>query len=75
MQSILDKDELIQENTRIWNRRMDQRLKGEMLIDLTDGDPFHCNTFADGSHMSLQCYNPVLSVAMDAYPLIRKGVD
>ena len=70
MQSILDSDELIQKTTAIWSERMDKRLEGEMLIDLTDGDPFHCNTFADGSHMSFQCYNPVLSVAMDAYPLI-----
>ena len=73
MQSILDEDKLIQENTEIWSQRMDERLEAEMLIDLTDGDPFHCNTFADGSHMSMQCYNPVLSVAMDAYPLIKKG--
>ena len=72
MQDILDKNEVIQKNTEIWSHRMDERLKSEMLIDLTDGDPFHCNTFADGSHMSLQCYNPVLTVAMEAYPLIRQ---
>ncbi|MCB1165871.1 MAG: DUF1574 family protein [Leptospiraceae bacterium] len=49
-------------------------MKSEILIDLTDGDPYLCNTFADGSHMSLDCYNPVLRVAMESYPLVKKNM-
>lgn len=75
MQDILDASEEIQQSKEIWSARMDERLEYEMLIDLTDGEPFHCNTFADGSHMSLQCYNPVLSVAMDSYPLIKRRME
>jgi hypothetical protein len=72
MQDTLDEDEVIRENTAIWKQRMEDRLDSELLIDFTDGDPFHCNTFFDGSHMSLDCYNPTLRAAMDVFPLIRK---
>lgn len=74
MQAILDKDEAVVANTVIWKERMKIYLKSEILIDLTDGDPYLCNTFADGSHMSLDCYNPVLRVAMESYPLVKKNM-
>ncbi len=40
---------------------------GAAYLDLGRRDDYYCNTFVDGSHMSIDCYSPMLSLIMSEY--------
>lgn len=70
MTAILQQNGEIRTATKEWKKRLTELNVQSRLLDLSDGDPFYCNAFVDGSHMALECYDPMLWQVMDRYAQI-----
>ncbi len=74
MQRMLDNDGRINQAVVEWHERV-KKLETSFhtdLLDLTKSNPdFFCNTFMDGSHMSLDCYEPFLTAIMGSFPRVE----
>ncbi|MBI3394409.1 MAG: DUF1574 domain-containing protein [Spirochaetia bacterium] len=58
-----------------WRRRLSE-LRGRYAVpflDLSARDDYYCNTFVDGSHMSIECYHPLMVLAMSEYRKLTRG--
>lgn len=64
MQRIIDSDANVRHYGDLWRSRITPLLKPDEMMDLSGGDPYYCNAFVDGSHMAVECYDPVLDTAM-----------
>ena len=74
MQRILDEETAVVEQSKVWQERLDAIRGRSPFLDLSSGKPYDCNAFVDGAHMAVECYDPVLDVAMNLLPLAEKAV-
>ncbi len=53
----------------VWEERMSALIEtyGIRYLDLAARDDYYCNSFVDGSHMAMDCYHPMLVLAMRQY--------
>lgn len=70
---INDNKELVG-HIREWERRVIPLIEkeGYPYIDMARRNDYYCNTFVDASHMSLDCYHPMLILVMRQYGNIRE---
>lgn len=73
MQHILDSDSTIVKHTQDWKNRLDQLITNEVFLDFSKGEPYYCNAYVDGSHMAVECYDPVIDEAMKYYQTAAKN--
>lgn len=68
MQALLEEGEL-GKNLTEWDVKFNTFLKtkGHSYLDLTHHPDYYCNTFVDGSHMSIDCYQPMMTLVMMEY--------
>lgn len=59
-EEILNKNPKTQIAYSIWKEKMKEITIEEKIIDFSKNKNFFCNTFVDASHMSLECYDPLL---------------
>jgi hypothetical protein len=67
MTVMLNGDENIRRGLLDWERRFSEFVRegGHRYLDFTREDSrFYCNTYADASHMSLDCYHPFMVEVM-----------
>jgi len=66
MQKMLYEDSVTKEGIVRWDHRFGEFIRRTDLpyLDLTADGRFYCNTFFDGSHMSLDCYHPLMIEVM-----------
>lgn len=77
LERMISGDEKMKPILKVWETRMDDLL-GKYhtpYIDLRHSPGFTCNTFVDGSHMSLDCYHPMMITAMRQYWGVPAGSD
>ena len=60
MEEELKKDQVIQNAYKRWKERIKQLVPENQWNDFSTSETFFCNTFVDGSHMSKECYDPML---------------
>ncbi len=69
MERLLATDEKLRGPFAAWEQKT-ENLSGKYGIpyeDLSRSERFYCNTFVDGSHMSLDCYTPFMTLLMREY--------
>ena len=66
MDRLLREDKEVGPRLREWDLRFRKFLEpyGVAYLDLRNRDDFYCNTFVDATHMSLDCYHPMLVLVM-----------
>ena len=54
-----------------WETKLHDLLRNRphLYVDAGQRDDYFCNTFVDGSHMSLDCYHPLLLILMHERPI------
>ncbi|MCB1319208.1 MAG: DUF1574 family protein, partial [Leptospiraceae bacterium] len=70
MARLLAEDEQLGKIMRRWDARLKAMIDGRdrvRYLDLTDHPRYYCNTFVDSSHMSLDCYYPMMQEVMGNY--------
>ncbi|MFN3604119.1 MAG: DUF1574 family protein [Leptonema sp. (in: bacteria)] len=67
MEEMLLKNPKIQYAYLIWNKKIKEIIQPNEFIDFSHSQSFFCNTFVDGSHMSLECYDPLLFQVLFLY--------
>lgn len=65
----------IQKATEYWQKQLESYGLTDRLLDLSDGDPFYCNVYVDGSHMAQECYDPMLTAVMDLHESRQDEID
>jgi hypothetical protein len=69
MERLLDEDENLKTSFAKWRNEINA-MKDKYnykYIDLSETESYSCNTFVDGSHMSLDCYTPFMTLLMRDY--------
>ncbi len=72
MQEMLIKNPKTYYAHQVWKKRIQEVIQSYELIDFSENQDFFCNTFVDGSHMSRECYDPLLYEIMEVYSMIQK---
>lgn len=67
MEKMLLRNPKTQYAYQIWKKQIQEIIQPEELIDFSESKDFYCNTFVDGSHMSRECYDPLLHEIMQIY--------
>ncbi len=67
MEEMLQKDTTIQKAYQDWELFLMNLLSNYPFIDFSKSEDFYCNTFVDGSHMSKECYDPMLEKIFEIY--------
>ncbi|GIX41019.1 MAG: hypothetical protein KatS3mg129_0752 [Leptospiraceae bacterium] len=67
MEEILQNDPIIQNAYKNWQLKINKIIPHKQWIDFTKSETFYCNTFVDGTHMSKECYDPMLYEVMNLY--------
>lgn len=66
-EDILNKNPKTQIAYSIWKEKIKEIISEEEIIDFSKNQNFFCNTFVDASHMSLECYDPLLYEILEKY--------
>jgi hypothetical protein len=67
MENLLKNDKVINHAYIRWEEKIRNILPDKQWIDFSKSNTFYCNTFVDGSHMSKECYDPMLYQIMNLY--------
>ena len=70
---LVSEDKELSAKMAAWERRLKAETApfGARYVDLSRRPDFYCNTFFDASHMSLDCFHPMLVLVMREYEAMR----
>ena len=75
MERMVNADRELTMQMQLWDSKFRQSIAPYQYpyLNLSNREDFYCNTFVDATHMSLDCYHPMLILVMRQYEDIKSG--